>query len=106
VDCLDNAASRKLVQDFVRANKIPCLHGALAPGGELGRVVWDELFVIDSEDSAGQATCEGGEHLPFVGQVGAQLAAAVALFLKERVCLSVMILPESVVVLDRSGGAG
>src|SRR5215471_3565760 len=31
VDCLDNGASRKLVQDYVRTHNVPCLHGALAP---------------------------------------------------------------------------
>jgi molybdopterin/thiamine biosynthesis adenylyltransferase len=41
VDCLDNGKARRLVQGFVRAQGTPCLHGALAPDGGLGRVVWD-----------------------------------------------------------------
>lgn len=76
VDCLDNGASRRLVQDWVRAHDIPCLHGALSADGQYGRVVWDDLFHIDDEDVEGAPTCEGGEHLPFIAQVSAQLAFA------------------------------
>jgi hypothetical protein len=83
VDCLDNAASRKLVQDYVRKHNLPCLHGALAPGGEFGRAVWTEQFVIDSEVGAGAATCEDGEFLPFIALTAAYLARSVQLFLKD-----------------------
>lgn len=83
VDCLDNGASRALVQAYVRANNLPCLHGALAPGGEFGRAVWDEQFVIDSEAGAGSATCEDGEFLPFIALTAAYLARAVQIFLKD-----------------------
>lgn len=76
IDCLDNAAARILVQTFARKNKVPCLHGALSADGMFGRVVWDEHFVIDTEANAGAATCEGGEHLPFIGAVSALLARA------------------------------
>jgi len=37
-------------------------------------VRWDERFEADVEDTPGQATCEGGDHLPFVGVLGATLA--------------------------------
>ena len=100
VDCLDNAAARKLVQDFARARAIPCVHGALAPDGQLGRVVWDHLFVIDSEDAPGQATCEGGEHLPFIGLTAATLAQAIAAFVHDRRQVSTQILPGRSMVLD------
>lgn len=76
IDCLDNAEARTLVQTFARENKVPCLHGALSADGMFGRVVWDENFVIDTEAAAGAATCEGGEHLPFIGTVSALLARA------------------------------
>ena len=83
IDCLDNGASRRLVQDFVRATGTPCLHGALsAAGGGFGRVVWDDLFVIDDEDGAGAATCEGGDELPFIGMVSTVLAKAAQDFLR------------------------
>lgn len=83
VDCLDNGASRKLVQDYVRKHNLPCLHGALAPGGEFGRSIWDEQFVIDSEVGAGAATCEDGEFLPFIALTAAYMARSVQIFLKD-----------------------
>lgn len=83
VDCLDNGASRKLVQDYVRKHNLPCLHGALAPGGAFGRAIWDSDFVIDSEAGAGAATCEDGEFLPFIALTAAYMARSVQLFLKD-----------------------
>lgn len=78
VDCLDNFAARKLVQDFTRAQKIPTVHGATSADGSFGRVVWDEKFTIDAESMPGQATaCEDGVHLPFIGIVSAYLAQTV-----------------------------
>ncbi len=80
IDCLDNGPSRRLVQDFVRAEKIPCLHGALAADGGFGRVIWDEMFEIDEATGAG-ATCENGEHLPFIAITASFLAQAAQAFL-------------------------
>src|SRR5215813_5298310 len=34
VDCFDNAESRRLVQDYVRSNRKPCVHAGLAANGE------------------------------------------------------------------------
>jgi molybdopterin-synthase adenylyltransferase len=82
VDCLDNGASRRLVQVFVRAHSIACLHGALAADGTFGRVVWDEDFAIDDEPGEGAATCDDGDHLPFIATTAALLARAAAAFLK------------------------
>jgi len=81
LDCLDNGDSRRIVQTFARERKIPCLHGALAGGGQFGRAVWDENFAIDDEAGAGAATCEDGEFLPFIAIVSAYLAHAVQQFL-------------------------
>lgn len=83
VDCLDNGASRRLVQDYVRKHGVACLHGALAPGGEFGRSIWDDQFVIDSEVGAGAATCDDGEFLPFIALTAAYLARSIQLFLKD-----------------------
>lgn len=83
VDCLDNFASRKLVQDYVRKHNLPCLHGALAPGGAFGRVIWNPDFVIDSEVGAGAATCEDGEFLPFIALTAAYMARSIQLFLRD-----------------------
>jgi hypothetical protein len=84
VDCLDNAASRKLVQDYVREHNLPCLHGALAPGGAFGRSIWDSHFVIDSEAGAGAVTCEDGEFLPFIALTAAYMARSVQIFLRDK----------------------
>jgi molybdopterin/thiamine biosynthesis adenylyltransferase len=80
VDCLDNGESRRVVQSFARERKIPCLHGALAGGGQFGRVAWDEQFSIDDESGAGAPTCENGEFLPFIAVVAANMAYAVQQF--------------------------
>jgi hypothetical protein len=77
VDCFDNAESRRLVQDFVRARATACLHGGLAAGGDFGVVRWDEDFVIDSEDVPGQATCEGAGFLPLITMVSAALVRSI-----------------------------
>lgn len=81
IDCLDNGASRRIVQAHVRSRGIPCIHGGLAADGAYGRVVWDEDFVIDDEPGTGVATCEDGAFLPFVGVVSAYLAEAARLYL-------------------------
>ena len=77
VDCLDNAEARHIVQRTVRSTQLPCLHGALAADGSFGRIVWDEDFVIDAESGEGEATCEDGQHLPFIAMTAAYLARAV-----------------------------
>lgn len=81
VDCLDNGATRRLVQNFARGGSVPCLHGALAADGAFGRIVWDERFVIDDENVTGEPTCEGGAHLPFIAIVAALLARSAQEFL-------------------------
>lgn len=78
IDCLDNGASRRLVQ--ASSSGIPVLHGALAADGAFGRVIWDEDFIVD-EGAAGAPTCEGGEHLPFIALVAAHMAQAAKIFL-------------------------
>lgn len=82
LDCLDNGASRRLVQEYVRKHGIACLHGALAAAdGNFGRVIWDEDFVIDDEAGAGVATCEDGAQLPFIAIVSACIARSAQEFL-------------------------
>jgi hypothetical protein len=44
-------------------------------------VIWDEDFAID-DGATGAATCEDGEHLPFVALVAAERALAAQRFLK------------------------
>lgn len=81
IDCLDNGASRRLVQDYIRSKSIPCVHGALAADGGFARVIWTESFVIDDEGTGGAATCENGEHLPFISVAASFLAKAAQDFL-------------------------
>ena len=98
VDCLDNAESRRLVSGFVRARGIACLHGALAPDGAFGRVVWDEDFAPD-EGAAGAATCEDGEHLPFVALVAAELALSVQRFVRDGRKTGAQVSPSGAIVI-------
>lgn len=76
IDCLDNGASRRVIQAHVREKAYPCLHGALAANGSFGRVIWDEDFVIDDETGQGGGTCEDGAHLPFIALVSSYIAWA------------------------------
>lgn len=82
VDCVDNAGTRKVIQEYARKRSVACLHGALAADGQFGRVVWDERFVIDDEGEVGAATCEDGEHLPFISIVSGYIAKAAQTYLK------------------------
>lgn len=84
VDCFDNFESRALLSRFARESGTPLLHGAMAADGTYGIVRWDERFSPDREDEEGQATCEGGEHLPFITLMGATLARAIQDFCKAR----------------------
>ncbi len=82
VDCLDNLAARTQVQEMARKLDIACLHGALAADGQFGRVIWDEHFTIDAESHEGEATCEDGEHLPFIAMNAACMAQSIQTFLE------------------------
>lgn len=81
IDCLDNGASRTIVQSYARELKVPCLHGALAASGTVGGVIWDDKFRIDFEDGGNGATCEDGQHLPFIGMVATFMARSAQEFL-------------------------
>ena len=84
VDCFDNADSRLVLSEAARAFGVPLVHAALAADGTFGLVRWDERFTADREDAEVQATCEGGEHLPMIGLVGATLARAIQDFVRDR----------------------
>lgn len=93
VDCLDNGASRRVIQGYVRQHGIPCLHGAVDANGTIGRIVWDEGFRIDDEDGAGAPTCENGEHLPFLAIVSAHLAHVTKEFVTKGVKIGYQVTP-------------
>ncbi|WP_163785991.1 HesA/MoeB/ThiF family protein [Myxococcus vastator] len=82
VDCMDNRSSRQVLSDYARQAGKPLVHGAVSADGTFGLVRWDERFVPDAEDTPGQATCEGGAHLPLLGLLAATLARAVQDFMK------------------------
>ncbi len=82
VDCFDNQDSRLLLSVAARAASVPLVHAALAADGTFGLVRWDERFAPDREDAAGQATCEGGDHLPLIGLLAATVARTVQDFLR------------------------
>ncbi|WP_342379553.1 ThiF family adenylyltransferase [Myxococcus stipitatus] len=77
VDCFDNQDSRMLLSEFARRAGKPLLHGAVSADGTFGLVRWDERFTPDAEEAVGQATCEGGAHLPLLGLLAATLARSV-----------------------------
>ena len=83
VDCLDNVAGRLVVLEHARAAGVPSVHAGLAADGTFGLVRWGERFTPDAEDAEGQATCEGGEHLPFIGLLAAALAGVVRDFVRD-----------------------
>jgi hypothetical protein len=105
VDCFDNAASRELLSGYAQESGTPLVHGAIAADGAFGIVRWDERFSADAEDEEGQATCEGGEHLPFIGLVSATLARAVQDFVKDGTRRDSMIALGGVTATAVSGGA-
>jgi len=85
IDCTDNIAARRTIQDYVRLHKIPCLHGALSADGSFGRVVWDEHFTADEEGTEGEATCEDGIALPFFALAAGQIAIVAQRFIEDGV---------------------
>jgi len=77
VDCFDNEESRTVLAGAARRLRKPLVHAAISADGTFGIVRWDDRFTPDAEDEAGQATCEAGEHLPFIGLVAGVLAGAI-----------------------------
>lgn len=97
IDCLDNGEARRLVQAYARNTETPCLHGALAADGGFGRVVWDEKFEID-DAAAGGATCEDGQHLPFIAVTSSYIAYTAQQFLLSGKKASLNVFPGGVTV--------
>jgi molybdopterin/thiamine biosynthesis adenylyltransferase len=84
VDCFDNLEGRAVLSTFARAQGKALVHAGVAGDGTFGIVRWDERFAPDPEDHAGQATCEGGVHLPLIGVLSATLARAVQDFVTKQ----------------------
>jgi hypothetical protein len=98
VDCFDNAQSRAIVSAQARRQQLPLLHAAISGDGSFGLVRWDARFTPDAEDAAGQATCEGGEHLPMIGLLSATLARTIQDFVGKRLERDSMVSLASVTV--------
>ena len=101
IDAVDNGATRRLIQAFVREKGTPCLHAAASADGAYGRVVWDPIFRVDDEAVPGAATCEDGATLPFHGLVGAAVAGVLQRWLVDDVYESLQVAASVVTVLDR-----
>jgi molybdopterin/thiamine biosynthesis adenylyltransferase len=101
VDAFDNRAGREVLSAHARAAALPLVHGALSGDGTFGLVRWDEDFTPDAEDHAGQATCEGGDHLPFIGLLAATLARAIQEFATKGVRRSAMVSLSAVTTMVR-----
>jgi hypothetical protein len=91
LDAFDNAKSRMVLSDWARKNGKALVHAAVSGDGTFGIVRWDERFVPDAEDKEGQATCEGGEHLPLLGVLGSSIARIVQDFAKDGTKRDVMV---------------
>jgi len=81
VDAFDNAKSRRVLSQWSREANKPLVHAAIAGDGQFGLVRWDERFEPDEESKEGEATCEGGEHLPLITLISATLARTLQDFL-------------------------
>src|SRR5688572_24844947 len=91
VDAFDNAKSRNILSTYARAANKPLVHAAVSADGTFGLVRWDERFVADAESTEGQATCEGGEHLPLIALVSSTLARTIQDFVQKGVRRDAMI---------------
>lgn len=81
VDAFDNAKSRRVLSTWARGAGKPLLHAAVSADGTFGLVRWDERFTPDEEGTPGEATCEGGEHLPLIALVSSTLARSIQDFI-------------------------
>ncbi len=91
VDAFDNQSSRRTLSDFARRTKKELLHAAISADGTFGMVRWDARFKPDAEDGPGQATCEGGEHLPIIGSLSATLARCIQDFVQKKETWDAMV---------------
>lgn len=93
LDCTDNQPTRVMIQDFCKANGLPCLHGGLAADGAFAQIAWSENFTPEAAE-AGVPTCEDGEHLPFINLATSAFALAVQQFVKDGKRLNFHVWPQ------------
>lgn len=100
VDAFDNIASRMVLSNYAKKSGKALVHAAVSGDGTFGIVRWDERFAPDAEDAAGQATCEGGEHLPLIGVLGSSIARVIQDFAKDGTKRDAMINLRNVTTVD------
>lgn len=93
IDCTDNIAARQLIQQHCDFWGIPCLHGCLSASGDFARIIWSELFKPDPEGFDGEATCEGGEQLPFYAVASGLIAMVAQQFLEDGKKINLQVTP-------------
>ena len=91
VDAFDNAKSRRLLSAWAKSAEKALVHAAVSADGSFGMVRWDETFTPDEEGTEGQATCEGGEHLPIIAVIGSTLARTIQDYVAKGVKRDAMI---------------
>lgn len=96
VDAFDNAKSRRMLSTWSRAVNKPLVHAAISGDGTFGLVRWDERFVPDEESTEGQATCEGGEHLPLIALIASTLARTIQDYTTKNIRRDAMVALSSV----------
>ena len=99
IDCTDNIEARLLIQKHCDFWGIPCLHGCLAATGDFVRIIWSEHFKPDPEGFEGEATCEGGEQLPFYAVAGGLITMVAQQFLDEGKRVNLQATPFGVIRL-------
>jgi hypothetical protein len=91
VDCLDNIAGRQVVLGYARESGTASVHAGVSADGGVGLIRWRDRFTPDPEPAPGQATCQNGEHLAFLGLVGATLATVIADHVRTGTCRDVLL---------------
>jgi len=99
IDCTDNIEARMLIQGYCKPNGTPCLHGCLSADGQFMRAVWTEDFNPDPEGFEGEATCEGGEQLPFYAMAAGLIAQIAQRWLTDWIKESHQLMPGALVRL-------
>lgn len=96
IDCTDNIAAREVIIEYWSEYATPTLHGCLAADGSFAQVLWTEMFEPDAEFGDG-ATCEDGEHLPFIVYVSSIIAMVAQRFLKDEKAENYQVTPRGLV---------
>ena len=96
IDCVDNKATREIIQQFVRTKSIACLHVGVNAEGTFCRVVWDEVFVADQEVD-GVPTCEDEARVAFFEMIGGFSALVASRYLGSGVKESYQITERAIV---------